>query len=312
MKHYSKDNIFRLPLLKIIFLQLLLFSALANEVQCENSAEESLIKSGGSIFKQLGGALSDYGTKKGGLIGKSASISGEIYSDIGEALTEDDRKQENYNNQESKASYHNNSNSSYNSGHVVNNYSSEQDFHQSTQHTVLKITPSKKKRHFQKGSANSNNMLISSSNTQVQKIPLKNINDEELRNSAKTIHRSELLYDTALLDQVESILLDRHMHVDSRVAVDALSWLCKILGDSQQTRYLNTLSKVSQNGSTWKLRMYAIHNRDKLKEITKSSDTTVVEPDIEVKLEKLAYLKNKGLITNDDYRLKKQEILDLL
>lgn len=59
-----------------------------------------------------------------------------------------------------------------------------------------------------------------------------------------------------VLDILSEVLLRNYKKSDSEY-VDALSWACKALGNSNQARYRDTLTEVAQNADHRKLRKYA-------------------------------------------------------
>ncbi len=82
-------------------------------------------------------------------------------------------------------------------------------------------------------------------------------NVREQRDAARLIERGRVK-DPVVLDAVERALL-RGYKADSsdRDHIDAMSWLCKALGSSGQSKYRSTLSTVAQNAPHKKLKGYA-------------------------------------------------------
>jgi len=76
------------------------------------------------------------------------------------------------------------------------------------------------------------------------------------RDAAKRIIRARM-FQTALMNEVEKALLKGYKKDGGRNQIDAMSWLCKVLGASGNSRYRKTLSRVAKEGSSRKLRGYA-------------------------------------------------------
>lgn len=77
------------------------------------------------------------------------------------------------------------------------------------------------------------------------------------RDAAKRIARARL-YDTPVLAAVEKALLNGYQdNTRSNIHVDAMAWLCKVLGASGNAEYRQTLNTVAQNTKNRKLRGYA-------------------------------------------------------
>ncbi len=64
--------------------------------------------------------------------------------------------------------------------------------------------------------------------------------------------------DTVILDEVEKALLKAYKSNKSRTAIDALAWMCRTLGESQNSKYIRTLNTVKDNSGNRKLSGYAI------------------------------------------------------
>jgi len=62
----------------------------------------------------------------------------------------------------------------------------------------------------------------------------------------------------------KELLKGYHINIKDRHHVDAMAWLCKILGASGQTKYKATLKKVAQEASSSKLKKYAKKSLSKL------------------------------------------------
>jgi len=86
---------------------------------------------------------------------------------------------------------------------------------------------------------------------------LESSNARENRDAAKMIER-EHLSDPVVLDVVEQKLLRDYQRSGSdHSLVDTMSWYCKALGASGQTKYRSTLARVARDAPHRKLRGYA-------------------------------------------------------
>ncbi len=78
-----------------------------------------------------------------------------------------------------------------------------------------------------------------------------------LRKAAMTVHSSHGK-DLALCKEVEKALLAGYMeHGGSYAHVDAMSWMCRVLGDSGHVQFRPTLEKVLREAPNPKLKKYA-------------------------------------------------------
>lgn len=77
-----------------------------------------------------------------------------------------------------------------------------------------------------------------------------------IRNAAKIVYRKRMFND-AILESVNKVLLSEYKSDKGKLHADAMSWLCKILGSSGKNKYKSTLEEVAVNGATKKLRNYA-------------------------------------------------------
>jgi len=86
---------------------------------------------------------------------------------------------------------------------------------------------------------------------------IKSENAISQRDAAKRIIRGRL-YDTSVMDVVEKYLLRGYkIKGRDRNHVDAMSWMCKALGASGNSKYRKTLTAVSRDAANRKLRGYA-------------------------------------------------------
>lgn len=78
----------------------------------------------------------------------------------------------------------------------------------------------------------------------------------DVRDTAQKMYR-ERIFDDALLQSVNEVLLSGYRFNNGRTHADAMAWLCKVLGASGQQKYMSTLNEVAMNGATKKLKKYA-------------------------------------------------------
>ncbi len=93
---------------------------------------------------------------------------------------------------------------------------------------------------------------------------LQSSNTKDQRYAAKKIIRS-YSSNRVLLDVVNRELLKGYRQKSGdRHHVDVMSWFCKVLGASRQSRYADTLSKVAESDVNRKLKKYAAKNLRRL------------------------------------------------
>ncbi len=87
---------------------------------------------------------------------------------------------------------------------------------------------------------------------------LESNNTEQQKDAAKLMVKANYR-DTVVLDAVEKILLRSYQASanESGERIDTLSWLCKALGASGQSKYKATLSKIANEAPQRKLKGYA-------------------------------------------------------
>jgi len=90
-------------------------------------------------------------------------------------------------------------------------------------------------------------------------------NGQEIRKAARTIHR-HYLDDPAMLRVVnEELLKGFKKNTRDRNYIDAMAWLCNVLGASGDRQYKATLDKVAREAPHRKLKKYAAKNAAKLR-----------------------------------------------
>jgi hypothetical protein len=85
-------------------------------------------------------------------------------------------------------------------------------------------------------------------------------NDLQIRRAAKGILRSKLTHSAIMEAAREELLKGYLIKVRDRYHIDAMAYLCRILGSSGNPRYKATLQQVAQSGTHRKLRKYASKN----------------------------------------------------
>ena len=88
---------------------------------------------------------------------------------------------------------------------------------------------------------------------------------KKIRIAARTIakHYSQ---NFALLEVVNKELLNGyHKKTKGKYYIDAMSWLCKVIGASGNKKYIPTLEKVGKEAPSRKLKKYARKNLKRLK-----------------------------------------------
>lgn len=273
----------------------------------QTSPERELIKTGGTINKQLGGALTEYGQQRGGIVGVGARISGAVYTATGSAI------EDVADNKKSVGQAHKDTFKAAVDAHKQEFSGKKKDQGRKEQISSGKKTSSSKPT---RSEVPANAVAAPqspppefSSEEDNYIADIESENDELRRTALKEIHASQFIYNRKILDAAENVLLARHMEDKGPVFSDSLAWICRVLGDSGDLRYLDTLRKVATNGSTWRLRMHAMNGRDKL---SKEPAPGSASEGVEEKLVKLAELHKKGLISAEEYEAKRKELIKLL
>jgi hypothetical protein len=95
---------------------------------------------------------------------------------------------------------------------------------------------------------------------------LKSSDAGERQRGAKALYKSPYKREPEVLAVVNAVLLEGfNSHVRDRRHVDAMAWLCNILGASGDRRYQETLRKLSRESKNRKVRKFAGSNYRKLR-----------------------------------------------
>jgi len=94
---------------------------------------------------------------------------------------------------------------------------------------------------------------------------LQSSNSRSKKQGARIVYK-RYLQNTALLDAVSAELLKSYKtnRDNDKYYIDALAWMCNVLGRSGKSKYKATLQKVAQNSSNRKLKKYAQKNANLL------------------------------------------------
>ncbi len=102
-----------------------------------------------------------------------------------------------------------------------------------------------------------------SSNDVISMLKSSSMRDKE---KGAKIAAKQYRNDTRILDVVnEELLKGYNSSNDDRDFVDAMAWLCNVLGASGQSKYISTLETVSNNAPNRKLKKYALKNQRRLR-----------------------------------------------
>jgi Tfp pilus assembly protein PilF/uncharacterized alpha/beta hydrolase family protein len=97
---------------------------------------------------------------------------------------------------------------------------------------------------------------------------LRSIKDADVIQAAKTIW-SQYPHDPELVKTANNKLLKKFKKKSNTINhVDAISWLCNILGTSQDVQFISTLNKVEQETDNEKIKKFAKRNLAKLMKIS--------------------------------------------
>jgi hypothetical protein len=94
---------------------------------------------------------------------------------------------------------------------------------------------------------------------------LKSENARQKRAAARAIYRENFTY-PVLYDTAEQELRKGYRtNLNDRYHVDAMAWMCQLLGASRQAHYRSTLEMVALETGNVKLKRYAERNVHRLK-----------------------------------------------
>lgn len=94
---------------------------------------------------------------------------------------------------------------------------------------------------------------------------LQSDDPEQLRQAARTIYRSHGK-DLALCKAVEEVLLAGYAKDKAdNMHIDAMSWACRVLGNSQHVEFRETLDTVAREAPSAKLKKYALKSARSLR-----------------------------------------------
>ena len=195
------------------------------------NSNPSLMKGGGTVVKSVGDTLQQYGDNhSSSFLGKSTKLAGRIYSSVGGNIVE------------------------VSEGKNVGKAS--KDFHKE----AFGATKS-----FCKGSSDNQGSHITTS-TKNSKISKENsviVNKFLSENSVEKVNASKIIYRDYLQNANvvnivnDELLKNYHLNSKDKYFVDALAWMCKILGASGNKDYASTLVQVLQKSPSRKVRKYA-------------------------------------------------------
>lgn len=100
-----------------------------------------------------------------------------------------------------------------------------------------------------------------------QYIDMINASDSRIcQKGAKQLHQSSYAKDPQVLAAVSQTLMDRfNTNLRNRNHIDAMAWLCNILGASGEHHYADTLKKVSRESKNRKIKKFAAKNLHRLR-----------------------------------------------
>lgn len=94
---------------------------------------------------------------------------------------------------------------------------------------------------------------------------LRSANSADKRRAAMAIHRSNLGNKTLQAAVEEELLKGYAIRTRDKKYIDAMAWMCNVLGDSGDRRYSATLKRVYQGTRNRKVKKYAKANYQKLR-----------------------------------------------
>ena len=195
------------------------------------NSNPSLMKGGGTVVKSVGDTLQQYGDNhSSSFLGKCTKLGGSIYSSLGGNIVE---VSEGKNIGKASKDFHKEAFDATKS--FCNGSSDNQGGH---------ITTSTKNSKISKENSVIVNKFLSKS--AVEKV-----------NASKIIYRDYLQNANVVNIVNDELLKNYHLNNKDKYFVDALDWMCKILGASGNKDYASTLVQVSQKSPSRKVRKYA-------------------------------------------------------
>lgn len=94
---------------------------------------------------------------------------------------------------------------------------------------------------------------------------LRSANSIDKRRAAMTIHRSYLRNKTLQAAIEDELLRGYTIRTRDKSYIDAMAWMCNVLGDSDDHKYSATLMKVYQGTKNRKIKKYAMQNYQKVR-----------------------------------------------
>jgi serine/threonine protein kinase len=93
---------------------------------------------------------------------------------------------------------------------------------------------------------------------------LRSDNSEIKRKAARIICRKRIYNSRIVAIANDELLKSFRRNTNNRRHIDAMAWLCNVLGGSQNKKYIATLQQVKEQSKNKKLRKFAIKNLKKL------------------------------------------------
>jgi peptidoglycan hydrolase-like protein with peptidoglycan-binding domain len=219
--------------------------ASGQNVSQNHSGARSFVKESGTIVESVGDTLQQHGTHSKTFLGKCSKLAGRIYSSVGGNIVEVTEGK--------------------NVGKAGGDFTREAiDAHKDFFQDIRKREVGSPHKEGTKGALKKYSALPKQTNTEivVKNQALVNrflsASSVEQRNAAKIIFRDHL-GEPEIVQIVNRELLENfHISTRDKQRIDALAWMCKILGASGNHEYFATLKTVSEKSSSRKVRKYAL------------------------------------------------------
>jgi hypothetical protein len=93
---------------------------------------------------------------------------------------------------------------------------------------------------------------------------LRSDNSEIKRKAARIIYKKRIYNSQIVAIANDELLKSFRLNTNNRRHIDAMAWLCNVLGGSKNKKYIATLQQVKEHSKNKKLRKFAIKNLNKL------------------------------------------------
>lgn len=224
------------------------------------ASNKSIVQQGGQVLDAMGGGLADYGEANSNtFVGKSSRLTGRVYSSAGSRVAGDKQR--------SVTEFRNDV------GHAAREFVSDESpapTGGTEKNTPLPNNNSKVPipEPLVIVSISQPSTTIRSDTPTIVK-SLQSHDTWERRNAAMTIHRDWINNQQVVAAVNQELVKCSYSDVIDRNDEDAVAWMCRILGDSGNIQYTDTLQILALDSPSYKIRKYAKTSLRKLERYRK-------------------------------------------